>query len=334
EIITDWQLEHAREFYLREAFFKRLYTHQVISQSAEDYVRSLFCLGDNRINGYGIDAIDHSFSPPIHYEIKEAERNVLIPDTQLHYQSNLGRSYLIAVKRIDNIRLYKKVKKYGKNRKVLKNLGSPLELSLNFGDIFILPFEVVKEHYILQGTKRGVRENSDKVGKGKKYSSIHNLKTVMRRQVIKDLNYIIRMKEDNESISHDDRTVEILTFAQAAQIIIGYGDHRRSFSQSKTFRRDYDFVVEDGPILTTESKKRSKIFMMDEDRKVIDELVNRLTKTKVHMDEIKIERIQLYHEILEKEKGWEHVGEDIKKRLSALTKWRYHREDLFFNNKD
>ena len=120
-----------REFYLQQAFLKRLDAHQSISRSAEDYVRSLFHLDDNKINGHGIDAIDRSFTPPIHYEIKTGLENIIIPDTELHYQNSSVRPFLIAVKRTDNILTYKK----HKNKKFIRNFNNQERLLFDFGDI-------------------------------------------------------------------------------------------------------------------------------------------------------------------------------------------------------
>lgn len=320
----------SREFYLQQAFLKRLDAHQSISGSAEDYVRSLLHLGDNKINGHGIDAIDRSFTPPMHYEIKTGLENIIIPDTELHYQNGSVRSYLIAVKRTDNILTYKKTKKFNRNKKFIRSFNNQERLLFDFGDIFILPFEVIKDHYIVQRTKNLTDKNIKSIGK--KYKNLKNLQTVMGSKVKKEVNKTIKMRENDESISHDNRTNVILTFAQAAQIIIKYGDHYRLLTRTKAFNRNYDFVVIDGPILNSNPNNKSKIFIMDYDRKIMDDLIKRLAENnKVQeINEIKRGRLQLHKEIEDKKKDWsEFDNPNLEKRLNALVRWQNYKENLF-----
>ncbi|MEK6841415.1 MAG: hypothetical protein AABX45_02370 [Nanoarchaeota archaeon] len=324
-----------KERYEQEGFLKRIYQNKKPSESAENYVRSLIGLRDERVNGHGFDAIDHSFSPSIKYEVKSSTENVLIPNTQFHYDDNLRR-YLIAVKREDKLSTYEFVKRNGKKRKIIKNITPEDLLLFNFGDIFILPYEVIREHYIAQRTKHLIKENENYVGKDKRYKNFKNLVTGMRVEAVDELEKIINKQKNGESINHEDRIYISLTFAQASQIITKYGDHYTLLMKSKKFNRDYKFRVIPGPYKDLDSKIESNIFLMDYDDVVINEIVKGLTekingKTRIELiNKIKIGRIELYNEIQERKKDW-NLEEDknLEERLIALSKWQDYEENLF-----
>ena len=324
-----------KEFYQQEGFLKRIYQNKKPSESAENYVRNLIGLRDERINGHGFDAIDHSFSPPIQYEVKSSIENVLIPNTQFYYDSSL-RHYLIAVKREDKLSTYEFVKRKGKKKKIIKNITPEDLLLFDFGDIFILRYEAIKEHYIAQRTKHLTKENEKHIGKGRRYKNFKNLQTIMRLEAINELEKIINKQKNDGSISHEDRIFVDLTFAQAAQIITKYGDHYTLLMKWKKFDRNYKFRVIPGPYKNLDRKTESSIFMMDYDNIVIDEIVRRLTENvnggnRIKLiNDIKRKRLDLYQELQKKKKSWD-LEEDkkLEQKLISLSKWQDHREDLF-----
>jgi len=322
-----------REHYHQEAFLKRLYQNKKPHESAEDYVRNLLGLGDSRINGHGSDTIDNSFSPPIYSEIKSSIRNVLISNTQFYHEDN-SRHYVIAVKREDKLSTFELVRRKGKKKKIIRNITPEDLLLFDFGDIFILPLEAVKEHYLLQRTKALVKDNEKYTGK--RWKNYHYLSTFMVKNSKKELQEIINRQKNGDSISHEDRIFVPLTFAQAAEIVMGYGEHHRNLIRRKSFNRDYEWFVIRGPVLSSDPDKSSKIFMMDYGTKVIDEIVKRLTekisgKTRIELiNEVKGKRNLLYRELQDKKNDWNFEEDgNLEKRLIALAKWQNYREDLF-----
>ncbi|AJF63029.1 MAG: hypothetical protein QT11_C0001G0901 [archaeon GW2011_AR20] len=320
-----------REYYQQEAFLKRLYQNKKPHESAENYVRNLLGLRDSRVNGHGSDTIDNSFSPPIHYEIKSSIENVLIPNTQFYHEDN-SRHYIIAVKREDKLSTFEFVRRGGKKKKVIRNITPEDLLLFDFGDIFILPLEAVKEHYLFQRTKKLIKDNEKYIGK--RWKDYHNLSTFMTGDSKKELQEIINRQKNGDSISHEDRIFVPLTFAQAAEIIMGYGEHHRNLIRRKSFNRNYEWSVINGPVLNT--NKLSKILMMDYDTKVIDEIIKRLTekisgKTRIELiNEIKGKRNLLYQELQNKKNDWNFEEDgNLEKKLIALSKWQNYEENLF-----
>src|SRR3989344_3973575 len=143
--------------YMEEAIETKKSQNRIISESGENYIRALLNLRDSRVNHRGIDALDASFSPPIKYEIKIGKAHVKILDTQFHYKEENSRSYFIMVKREDNV-----------NGPNLEN-----SLLLNFGDIYILPTEIIIAHYIAQRAKSLAKKDERLIGKGR-YKNFDN----------------------------------------------------------------------------------------------------------------------------------------------------------------
>jgi len=150
----------------------------------------------------------------------------------------------------------------------------------------------------------------------------------------KELQEIINRQKNGDSISHEDRIFVPLTFAQAAEIIMGYGEHHRNLIRRKSFNRNYEWSVINGPVLNT--NKLSKILMMDYDTKVIDEIIKRLTekisgKTRIELiNEIKGKRNLLYQELQNKKNDWNFEEDgNLEKKLIALSKWQNYEENLF-----
>ena len=153
----------------------------------------------------------------------------------------------------------------------------------------------------MQRTKALVKDNEKYTGK--RWKNYHYLSTFMVKNSKKELQEIINRQKNGDSISHEDRIFVPLTFAQAAEIVMGYGEHHRNLIRRKSFNRDYEWFVIRGPVLSSDPDKSSKIFMMDYGTKVIDEIVKRLTekisgKTRIELiNEVKGKRNLLYREL-------------------------------------
>ena len=304
------------EDYREEAISKRKSQNLMISESAENYVRALLSLSDPRVNGHGIDALDISFSPPIRYEIKTALRDVKILDTQFHYQKGAGRFYFIMVRRED------KVDKF--------NLED--SLLFNFGDIYILPIEVIREHYIIRMANRLAKKDEKLIENGI-YKNFGNLLTSKRRQFRKEIEKTIEIIRNGESISHDERNRVAITFEQLRQIATGCGPNYWTLKKTGVFKDVCVWKSLDGPYIHISKKDISKVFIRDIDDIVISDLEERVNRDKIRkLNEIKRGRLALYKEIKEKEKDWGWSLEDDPDRmdkLNALKMWQ--NPDLFTN---
>lgn len=315
------------------AFQERLKVHAKISESAQNYIRTLFGFQDNRENRvHGIDLRDISFSPYLYFEAKEGLDKIQIYDTQLHYQNNDSRSYLIMVQRIDDIKTYYYVLEKGKKRKRLKYITNEESLLLNFGNILILPLEVVEEHYIAQRTKNIVAYRIDEVGRGKRFNSSHNLSTKVREKVRKELEEIKSRRNLEESVRHDERIKIDFSFSQASQIINENGSHYDLIRKSKTFFRGYRHNMIRGPLLYPSSDQPSYIYLMDVDDIVMNHLLSRISVQEIN--EIKRQRFESYEEIKKLRKiGFKHEGDkkhiNLENILDSLVNWRLYGEDLF-----
>ena len=308
--------------YREDVVSERKAQNLTISESAEAYVRTLFNLGDPRINGKGVDAIDRSFSPAIHYEIKTGSMHVNILDTQFHYQEGAGRSYFIMVKRENRLN------------------GFNLEDSLlfNFGDIYILPMEIIIENYIVQRARplaekdRGVIEDGGKQRWGK-YKNFINLYKAKKCYVKKELKKVIERRKNGEEISYEERNRVSMSFGRLRQLVTGCGPGYLEIRDSIAYKNNDTWKVINGPYVDLSKKNISKIFIRDVDDKVISDLEKRISKDKINkVNEIKGKRLMLYDEIKEKEKdfGWSLEDDsDLLARLNALKKWQYYKHDLF-----
>ncbi len=329
--------EDLRYQFIEEARTRKILHSTLISESAENYARTLFGLKDYRKEGHGPDAIDTTFIPPIHYEIKENKLSIVIKDTQLHYQYDTFRSYLIAVKRVDKITSYKK----HKHRKILKTINEEDSLLFDFGDIFVMPFEILRMHYILQRARQLGKKHVHDIGEGKKYKDLRNMHRVMRYRSEEELKQLEKRILNGESISHNEINLVTLTFSQAAQIIIQYGPEAYALRSMFKHKKLYQWKVINGPLILS-TTLRSKIFLMDQDYKVIDDLVSRLNVpvdglTRVQeMDDVKKERLKFYdiiRELQSKDFLW-HIDKHpkLKSKLEDLVKWQYSQPfqgDLF-----
>lgn len=322
--------------YKQEALFKSLMEHEKISESAENYVRALLKSRDIRDrNGHGIDSIDTSFTLPIYYEIKTGLNDVKIFDTQFHYQyGKANRYYVVMVKREDGLQNYRKTK----TGKVLNVFSLDESLLFNFGDICILPLEIVKEHYIIQGAKN--LANTDKEGI-KKYKKFSDLVRAKRKEVRNYIERIVERQKNGKQIPHEERENVALSFNQAKQIIVGCGEHFNLLKRFNSFKEIYknDFIIIPGPYRDYDKKTMSNIFLLDFDNLVIGEIARKLTQENFHgknriyeLNEIKKQRLELYKELEEKKKefGWGIEQEpNLEKRLISLSKWQGDMGPLF-----
>ncbi len=320
------------EVYLEEAFLKRLNVHTLIGDSAMNYIRTLFNLVDNRTNGHEIDLRDTRFTPNLFFEVKEGLNQVNIKDFQMHYpiKNSISKNYLVAVERVDDLKTYYYGKKKGKKVKLIKEFHDEENLLFNFGNIFVLPFEIIEEHYLVQRTKTLIKDNFNKIGKNREFKDVHSLNSVMRRKAKKELEIVKKKRFNDESITHEDRFSVDLTFSQVAQLVIGYGPHYDLVRRSKTLQKERYFTVFDGPLIYPNSKDKSKIFLMDFDEKVFDDfsswLLNKSAYDKIN--ELKQQRLSLYNEIksLDKENFNFNLNNypDLRKNLESLVNWKIY----------
>ena len=309
--------------YQEEAISKRKSQNLIISESSEAYVRALFNLGDPRINGKGVDAIDTSFSPSIYYEIKTGLMHVNILDTQFHYKERAGRSYFIIVKREDK----------------LNSFNPEDSLLFNFGDIYILPIEIIIENYIVQRARplaekdRGLIEDSGKQRWGK-YKNFKNLYKLKKLYVRKELKKVIERRKNGEEISYEERNRVTMSFDRLRQLVTGCGPGYLEIRDSIAFKKNNIWGVIDGPYIDLTKKNISKIFIRDVDDKVIGDLEKRVNEDKVgKMNEIKEKRLNLYKKIKEKKERDFAIAieddSDLSAILNALKMWQ--NPDLFTN---
>ena len=295
--------EDMQSYFKEQGLYKNINQKQTISKSAESYILALLGLKDARTNGFfGIDAVYSAFTPRIYFEIKTGLEGVKICDTQLFYDTSKSRYFYILVKREDNLKSYVKAK--GKKYNVLHSYDIIDSLQFNFGNIHILPLEIIKEHFITQKTKEMIRYEENRVGKKDNYKNFTSLSVTKRKKARRDLELIIGRKRNGEEISDKERSIVGLSFGQAKQIIIGCGEHYRTFKNSKTLKQEYIFDVINGPLINPNENKRSKVFLMDIDDIVMNDMINLLTlsqengKNKIQeINEIKKERLDLYKEI-------------------------------------
>ncbi len=313
--------EDIKEEFRISAKNKNTDQHQKISDSAENYIKFLLDLKDARPNGYwGIDAVYFGSTPPARFEIKTASKTIQVYDTQLYYDTDKSRYFHILVRREDKLKSY--IKKKGKHGeyKVLHNFNNIESLLFNFGDIFILPLEFVKEHFIIQRT-------NELVGYKEKYGNSRNynyFRAAKRKQVMRKLQNVIKRKRNGEEVSHDERIGEGLTFGKAKQMIFGCGEHYEACRNSSTFKKKHVYEVINGPLIFPNQSDKSKIFLMDYDYRIIDDIVNRLYqnqengKNKIQeINQLKNERLSLY----EKLKNNGYMDENLKIKLDSLLKW-------------
>lgn len=308
--------EDSIENHEEEAISKIKSQNLMISESAENYVRSLLNLSDPRVNGRGIDALDLSFSPPIFYEIKTGLNHVNILDTQFHYQETDGRSYFIMIKREDRVNKF----------------NSENSLLFNFGGIYILPIDIIMEHYISQMARNLAKSDKKLIEKGR-YKNFANLYKVKKRKVKKEIQNTTKRIKEGEVILHEERKRVSITFDQLRQIATGCGPYYWALKGTSAFNIHHTWGNIDGPYIDLSKKSVSKIFVRDVDDKVIIDLERRVNENKIkELNEMKRERLQLYNEIKEKEKdfGWS-LDDDSKllAKFNALKKWQYHKHDLF-----
>jgi hypothetical protein len=197
-------------------------------------------------------------------------------------------------------------------------------LLFDFGDIFFMPLEIIKPHYILQRAKSLL----------KKRYNISSYK-ILRKRIKKDIEDIIKKQINGKSISHDQRDYASLTFGQAAQIIIGYGNHYNHLIKNNDILKKHKYHIIDGPL--TNNKDESKIFLMDWDNIVIDQIAEKLDNKKIgQINEIKKDRLMMNKEIIKMKEDWIPLGKnkDLLNKAIALSEWRYYVDDLFSKHEE